>query len=135
MDGSPDGEEIAYAIQKLQTVWVGLPLGMKGEHLKTWLRGATREKDPATEKWYKLASITKIAFRNEHILEELAWTTMVLIPKSGGEYICIGLVKVIWKVCASIVNNKLQSTITLHAALHGFIRIRGTGTAIMEANL
>ena len=57
---------------------------------------------------------------------------MVLITKGGGGYRGIVLVEVIWKVCAPIVNNILQSTITLHDALHGFRMGRGTGTAIVE---
>ena len=60
---------------------------------------------------------------------------MVLIPKSGGGYIGIGLVEVVCKVCASILNNILQRTIILHDALNGFIRGRGTGTVIMDPKL
>ena len=45
---------------------------------------------------------------------------MVLIINGGGEYIWIGLVEFIWKVCASIMNNKLWVAITLYDALHGF---------------
>ena len=33
-------------------------MGMKAEHLKKWIREATREKDPDTEKWDKLVRIT-----------------------------------------------------------------------------
>ena len=60
---------------------------------------------------------------------------MVLIPNSGGGYIGIVLVKVIWKVCASILNIRLQSTTILRDALHGFRQGRGTRAAIMEAKL
>ena len=47
----------------------------------------------------------------------------------------IGLVKVIRKVCASIINNTLWDTTTLHDALHGFRKGRGTRTATMEAKM
>ena len=50
------------------------------------------------------------------------WTTMVLIPKGKWEYRVIGLVETIWKVCTSIVNSWLQSSIVLHDVLHGFIQ-------------
>ena len=60
---------------------------------------------------------------------------MLLIVTDVEGYIVIGLVKFIWKVCVSIVNNILQSTIILHKTLHGFRRGRGTGMEIMEENL
>ena len=61
------------------------------------------------------------------------WTTMVLIPNIGGEYRGIGLVETIWKVCTSIMNSRLQSSIVLYDVLHGFRHGRGSGTEIMEA--
>ena len=60
---------------------------------------------------------------------------MILIPKGGGGYRSIGLVEAIWKVCTSIVNSRLQSSIVIHDVLHGFRQGRGTGTAIMEEKL
>ena len=36
--------------------------GMRAENLKVGLREATREKDPETRQWEKLASVTKLAF-------------------------------------------------------------------------
>ena len=63
------------------------------------------------------------------------WTTMVLIQNGKGEYRGIGLVETIWKVCMSIVNSWLQSSIVLHDVLQSFIQGRGTGTAIMNAKL
>ena len=60
---------------------------------------------------------------------------MVLIPKGGRVYICIGLVEVIWKVCMSIVNNRLQISITLHDTLHGFSKGGRMKTTIIEAKL
>ena len=60
---------------------------------------------------------------------------MVLITKGRGKYREIGLVEVIWKVCAYIMNNILWDTITLWDALHRSRQGRGTGTATMEANM
>ena len=45
---------------------------------------ATREKDPDTEAWDKLVSITQVAFGDGYIPEAMTWTMVVLIPKGGG---------------------------------------------------
>ena len=60
---------------------------------------------------------------------------MVLIPKGKGDYRGIGLVEVMWKVVAVILNRRLTSSITFHDVLHGFRAGRGTGTANLEAKL
>ena len=60
---------------------------------------------------------------------------MVLIPKGRGDYRGIGLVEVMWKVVAVILNRRLTSSITFHDVLHGFRAGRGTGTATLEAKL
>ena len=60
---------------------------------------------------------------------------MVLITKVGGGYRCIGIVEVIRKFCASIVNKRLRNEITINDALYGFRQGRGTGTVTMEDNL
>ena len=93
---------------------------MKAEHLTSWLREATREKYMDINAWHNVVIVTQVAFREGYIPEALMWTTMVLIPKGGGDYRGIGLVEIIWKVCTLIVNSRLQSSIVLHDALHGF---------------
>ena len=35
---------------------------MREEHLKVWIRGVTREKDPYIRRWGKLVSVTELAF-------------------------------------------------------------------------
>ena len=60
---------------------------------------------------------------------------VVLIPKGGGDYHGIGLVDVVWKVVAAILNRRLTASITYHDFLHGFRAGRGTGTATLEAKL
>ena len=82
-------------------------MGMKAEHLKAWLRAATRDKYPDTKTWDKVVSVIQVAFREVYIPEALMWTTMVMIPKGKVEYRSIGLVETIWKVCRSIVNSWL----------------------------
>ena len=104
-DGPPEGEEIAAAVRKLRTGRAGGLSVTKAEHLKSWLREATREKYADTEVWDKLVSIMQVSFRDRYIPEEMTWKTMVLIPKCGGGYRGIGLFEVIWKVCTLIVNS------------------------------
>ena len=60
---------------------------------------------------------------------------MVLIPKGKQEYQGIGLVEVMWKVMAEILNCRLTSSITYHNFLHVFREGRGTGTATLKAKL
>ena len=65
--------------------------------MKVWLRGATWEKEPDTRHWEKMVSVTKLSFREEHILTALAWRLMVILPKGGVYHTGIGLLEVIWK--------------------------------------
>ena len=60
---------------------------------------------------------------------------MVLIPKGGKDYGGIGLVEVMWKVVAEILNCWLKSSITFHDFLHGFLSGCSTVTATPEAKL
>ena len=60
---------------------------------------------------------------------------MVLIPKGEKDYRVIGLVEVMWKVVAEILNLRLTASITFHDFLHGFWAGRCTGTANLEAKL
>ena len=94
---------------------------MKAKHLNAWLRAATREKDPDIETWDKVVSVIQVAFREGFIPKPLMWTTMILITKGKFECRCIGLVETIWRVCTSIVNSQLRSSIVFRDALHGFI--------------
>ena len=107
---------------------------MKVEQFKAWLREATREK-PRHLKLVKSGEYKNFAFRDGHIPDALTWTTMILVTKSVGGHRSIGLVGVIWNVCTLITKNRLRNGITIHYALHGFRRGRGTGTSTMEENM
>ena len=61
--------------------------------------------------------------------EEVAWEMMVFLPKGRGVYWGIGLVEVVWKVCATVVNFRLKMSVMLHDTLHGFRSGRGTVTS------
>ena len=57
---------------------------------------------------------------------------MVLIPKGGKDYCGIGLVEVMWKLVAAILNRQLTASITYHDFLHIFWAGRGSGTATLD---
>ena len=65
------------------------------------------------------------------LAEEAMWQAVVLIPKGKKDYRVIGLVEVVWKVVATILNCHFTSSITYHDSLHGFRTGRGTGTATL----
>ena len=48
--------------------------------------------------------------------EETTWQAVVLIPKGKKDYRGIGLVGVMWKVVAVILNLRFTSSITYHNA-------------------
>ena len=57
---------------------------------------------------------------------------MVFLPKGRGRYRDIGLVEVVWKVCAAAVNFRLKRSVMLYDALHGFRAGMGKGTATLK---
>ena len=63
------------------------------------------------------------------------WQTVVLIPKGRRYFRGVGLVEVLWKAVASLLNRRLTAAITYHDALHGFRAGLGTGTAAFEVKL
>ena len=60
---------------------------------------------------------------------------MILIPSGKRDYRDIGLVEVMWKVVAAILNRQLTDSITFHDFFHGFRAGRGTGMTTLEAKL
>ena len=55
--------------------------------------------------------------------------------REGGGYGEIGLVEVVWNVCAVVVDFRIKMSVTLHGELHGFRAVRGTSTATLEETL
>ena len=92
----------------------------------------TRE---GVKKWVWIVELVQKAFRDRDLDEEVTWQALVLIPKGKKDYRYIGLVEVMWKVVAVILNCRFTSSITYHDALHGFRAGRGTGTATLEVKL
>ena len=77
--------------------------------------------------------MVQTAFRDGDLEEEATWQAVILFPKGKGDYWGIGLVKVMWKVVAVILNRRFTSSITFHDVLHGFRAGRGTGTSSLMA--
>ena len=74
-------------------------------------------------------------FRAGWIEEENMGQAVVLISKRKREYHGIGLVEVMWKVVAAILNKRLTASITFHDLLHRFRVGCSTGTVTLEAKL
>ena len=66
--------------------------------------------------------------------EEATWQAVVLIPKGKKDYWNIGLVEVMWKVVAAILNIWLTASITFHNFLQGF-RARGLEVGVPVHNI
>ena len=79
--------------------------------------------------------LVQTAFREGELAEEAMWQTVVLIPKGEKDYRGIGLVEVMLKVVAAIINRRFTASITYHDFIHGFRAGRGTGTATLEAKI
>ena len=88
-----------------------------------------------SENWARFVELVRTAFRDRDLTEEATWKAVFLIPKGKKYYQGIGLVEVMWKVVAAILNRRFTSSITYHDALHGFRADSGTGTATLEAKL
>ena len=68
-------------------------------------------------------------------MDEAMCQGVVMIPKERWDYCCIGLVKVVWKVVAVILNRRFAASVAFHDVLHGFQVGCGTGTASLGAKL
>ena len=115
---------------------VGVPSGMKVEHLRMWNRKPKREEDHDPGNWDKFVALIYAAFRGGELAAPCACQAVVMIPRVGGTYFrVIGLVGVIWKEISGIIYCRLSSSIHFHDVLHGFRAARGTGTVTLEAKL
>ena len=56
------------------------------------------ETDLVTYQWQMLVPLIQTTFKGGEVPEEVAWATMVFLPKGRGEHRGIDLVKVVWKV-------------------------------------
>jgi hypothetical protein len=80
-------------------------------------------------------SLVQHVFSTGEIPTDLAWSALVLIPKSSGGHRGIGLLESVWKLISSIIDARIKNSVAFHDSLHGFRANRGTGTAGIEAKL
>ena len=74
-------------------------------------------------------------FRDGALAEECMWQTFALIQKGKEGFQGIGLVEVLWKAFAVLLNGHLTAAISFHDTLHGFWKGQGTVTTALEAKL
>ena len=108
---------------------------MQSEHLHQWLIATKRYNFPDTTNWLKVVDIVQEEFQEWMLAKECMWKKVVLIQKRKGGFQGIGLVEILWKAVASLLNCRLTAAITYHDALHRFWAGRGTGTAALKAKL
>ena len=82
-----------------------------------------------------MVDLVQEAFGEGRLAEEATWKAVVLITKGGGDYDGIGLLEMVWKVVAVIINCWFTAYINIHNVLHGFWAGNGMGTASLEAKL
>ena len=90
-----------------------------------------RDDLPDTTNWLKVVSIVQAGFREGNLAKECTFQTVFLIPKRKVEFRGVGLVEVLWKEVASLLNLWLTVAITYPDVLHGFWAVWGTSTAAL----
>ncbi len=140
-DDAPTDGELRQVAGKLTNGRAAGASGMRAKHVKEWLRGMQREEDPeghgvngAGDNWRLFVQLVQAAWAHGTIPCQLLWIIVVLIPKGGGDYHRIGLLKPVWKCIERVIDHRLDA-INLHDSLHGCRNNRRTGTAIIEAKL
>ena len=108
---------------------------MRAKHLCQWLIASTRYGSPDATNWLKDVAIVQAAFQYGTLVEECTWQTVVLILKGKRSFWVIGIIEVLWKAIASLLNCRLTAAISFYDTLRGFQARWGTGTAALEANL
>jgi hypothetical protein len=137
-DEPPSVNEIMMALKKLRLGKAPGATGIRVEHLREWMSGATKIKEPKfVGEWAMVIKLIEMAFTGEDIPSTFFVGILVLLPKGDGDYRGIALLEIIYKLISSIVNRRLAKSLTakLHDGIHGFRSRRGTGTAIIETKL
>ena len=141
-DDLPSEHEISAAVSRLRNGKATGPSEIRAEDFKHWYRIAhpsDRQLEqgvlPDTEMWDHTVRLVRRVYDTGDFPTELAWSFVVILPKPCGGVRGIGLVEILWKIIANIIDARLKSAIEFHDALHGFRSKRGTGTATMEAKL
>ena len=89
---------------------------------------ATQAEAPDATHLQKVVVILQEAFCNETLTNKSTWQMVVLILKGdGGDFWRIGLVEVLWKTVAGLLNLRFTSYIHFHDVLHFFGWAAGRG--------
>ena len=94
-DSIPEDEEITWELRRLILTCLGVPSGMRAEHLCQWLIAETRDDSPDTTNWLNVVAIVQAAFQDGTLAEELKCKTVIFITKWKGDLRGIGLIEVI----------------------------------------
>ena len=119
-DEVPMEADFDLAVQGLRAGRAGGPSEIRAEYLKGWRKEANQERGLVGRRWDLVLRIVQVMFRDRAVPVEISRSKMVLILKGKGGYKGIGLVKLLWKVCAVVVNFCLKSSAVIHDAFHGF---------------
>ena len=98
-------------------------------------RTTAAHSETEADNWIMVVDLFQLTFQEEKLVEEATCQAVVLIPKGKTDYRVIGLVEVMWKVVAAILNRRLAASITFHDFLHSFRLVHSTGTATLDAKL
>ena len=131
----PTEEEVEWAVQRLQGHKLGGQSWMRVENLRDWLlehlsgdvereeamtaadsnleewerrdedRGEDGEEEWEQTKWERMMELVQTDFRYDDLAEEATWQAVVLILKGGRDYRSRGIVEVVWKAVAVILNH------------------------------
>ena len=85
-------------------------------------------------KWCLFVERVQIVWAEGEIPQQMGWMMVVLLPKGGGDFRGIGLLKPFWKVIEVLMDQRLKA-IDFHDCLHRSLKGRGMGTVGLEAKL
>ncbi len=137
-DNPPEEEEICRTVLTLHSRKAGGVTGIRVEHIKEWMIGATDEENPRyVEEWKLVMKLVRYCFENDAKNMPRAFEVgiLALIPKDITSHRGIVLLEAIYKIASAIVASRLSNAVKFHDALHGFLSGRRTGTVITQVKL
>ena len=131
----PEEADIKWAMNRLSYNGSGSPYGMQAEHLRRWLAEVQDEENPDATNWMKLVDMVQTEFHGSRLTEEATWKIFVLLTKGGRYFHGIGLVEVIWKTIAVILDRCLGIARKFYDVIHRFWPGRRMGNGFLNAKL